>query len=265
MPSVTCDFETLCMETSNGYPVRTQPRCLAMPLARCSGSCPGMGRRQAADAGSALLRPATGADLLNPDAWGDYEQGGARRGGDCLRQCGRQRWPPRARQTVVLNQTEPEPIIASVESRCEGVSGSPGADYSLYLDLVHADGTPLWGQSAAFDTGTHGWQRRQVVIVPSKPVRQVSFYLLLRGRAGKAWFATRDRVLAPRRDELVRRAGRGVPGPPGRIPGPRRRRRLDFVRSSASAGLETSVPDGACDARDCSTWSSRHLRQGPRG
>ena len=91
-------------------------------------------------------------------------------------------------QSVVLNQKSPEPIVASALSRCEGVDGSPGSDYALYLDLVYTDGTPLWGQTAPFDCGTHDWQRREVVIMPAKPVRQVSFYLLLRGRAGKAWF-----------------------------------------------------------------------------
>ncbi|MHC4176936.1 MAG: hypothetical protein ACYSWU_05490, partial [Planctomycetota bacterium] len=48
--------------------------------------------------------------------------------------------------------------------------------------------TNLWGQAAPFSTGTHDWQRRQVLVLPEKPVRQVSFYMLLRGHAGKAWF-----------------------------------------------------------------------------
>ena len=51
------------------------------------------------------------------------------------------------------------------------MTGSPDIDYSLYLDLVYADGTPLWGQTAPFATGTHDWQRRQVVVFPEKPVQ----------------------------------------------------------------------------------------------
>ncbi len=91
-------------------------------------------------------------------------------------------------QTVRLNQVRPEPIVASCWSRAEGVSGGPDADYSLYLDLIYADGTPLWGQAASFDTGTHDWQRRQVVVVPDKPVKELTVYLLFRGHSGKASF-----------------------------------------------------------------------------
>jgi hypothetical protein len=93
-----------------------------------------------------------------------------------------------ATQSIVLDQTQADPIIASVESRCEAIEGSANSDYSLYLDLVFIDGTTLWGQTAVFDGGTHDWQRREVVIHPNKPVRQVSVYLMLRNRPGKAWF-----------------------------------------------------------------------------
>jgi len=69
-----------------------------------------------------------------------------------------------------------------------GVSGAPNSDYSLYLDLVYADGTPLWGQVATFAVGTHDWQRRKVLVVPKKPVRSVTVNLLLRRHAGRASF-----------------------------------------------------------------------------
>ncbi len=230
------------------YPVRPRSRCLVVLLAALFlALVPALaGAGEVADGAvvkEILRASAAGADLLKPDAWGDYEQGAAREGAVIVCDNGGDSGGRRgASQVVVLNQTEPEPIIASVESRCEGVSGSPGADYSLYLDLVHADGTPLWGQSAAFDTGTHDWQQRQVMIVPSKPVRQVSVYLLLRGRAGKAWFRN------PRLQ--VFRAGEGTSlfdglavacrGPPGRVPGPRRRGRFGFRPSPArGAGSET--------------------------
>ena len=42
------------------------------------------------------------------------------------------------------------------------------ADYSLYVDLVYADGTPLWGQTAQFRTGTHDWEAREMIILPEK-------------------------------------------------------------------------------------------------
>ncbi len=130
-----------------------------------------------------------GESLLRPGSWHGYEKGFDRQGESFLCDNGSDSRGRRGvSQSVVLNQASPEPIVASVESRCEGVDGSPGSDYALYLDLVYTDGTPLWGQTAPFDCGSHDWQRREVVIMPAKPVRQVSFYLLLRGRAGKAWF-----------------------------------------------------------------------------
>ncbi len=68
------------------------------------------------------------------------------------------------------------------------MSGGADSDYALYLDLVFADGTPLYGQSAGFSAGTHDWQRRDVFVFPEKPVKSVSFYLLFRNHAGKAFF-----------------------------------------------------------------------------
>lgn len=131
----------------------------------------------------------TSANLLKPDGWQPWQKGFARQrdlfvcdnGADAKAQRG-------AGQTVTLNQSAPEPVVAVALSKAEGVTGSPDNDYALYLDLVYTDGTNLWGQAAPFGTGTHDWQRRQVLILPEKPVRQVSFYMLLRSHAGKAWF-----------------------------------------------------------------------------
>lgn len=90
---------------------------------------------------------------------------------------------------VDLNQAVPTPIIAECWSKAEGVSGSADSDYSLYLDLEYMDGTPLWGQIAAFKVGTHDWQRRTVTVIPAKPVRNVSVHGIFRRHAGTAWFA----------------------------------------------------------------------------
>ena len=132
---------------------------------------------------------AAGENLLKPDGWRPWQKGFAREGATFV--CDNAADPKVQRgasQTVVLNQTRPEPLVAVASSKAEGVGGSPNADYSLYLDLVYTDGTPLWGQTAAFSVGTHDWQRREVRVLPQKPVRSVSFHLLLRRHAGKAWF-----------------------------------------------------------------------------
>ncbi|MBI2299907.1 MAG: hypothetical protein HYU66_13355 [Armatimonadetes bacterium] len=91
-------------------------------------------------------------------------------------------------QTVQLHQTLATPIIATGYSRCEGVSGSPDSNYSIYCDLEYTDGTPLWGQISAFETRSHDWQQRRVVILPAKPVASITVHGLFRGHTGRAWF-----------------------------------------------------------------------------
>jgi hypothetical protein len=130
-----------------------------------------------------------GENLLDPGAWRPWREGFEREDGvfvcdnasDATAQRG-------VSQTVVLNQTRPEPIIATAWSRAEAVGGGRNSDYSLYLDLVYSDGTPLWGQVAPFNVGTHAWEKKQVVVFPEKPIRSVSFHVLFRRHTGKAWF-----------------------------------------------------------------------------
>jgi hypothetical protein len=130
-----------------------------------------------------------GENLLKPKAWARYEKGFERQGELVVCDNGADREARRgAAQSVVLNQTRPEPIVASAWSKAENVSGSPDSNYAIYLDLTYADGTQLYGQTGQFSTGTHDWERRQVVVLPEKPVKQLSCYTLLRGHSGKAWF-----------------------------------------------------------------------------
>lgn len=92
-----------------------------------------------------------------------------------------------ASQAVVLNRAT-GPLVVSGWSKAEGVGGHVGSDYSLYVDLVYTDGTPLWGRTGNFRCGTHDWERREFVIVPEKPVGTLTLHCLFRGRAGRAWF-----------------------------------------------------------------------------
>ncbi len=91
-------------------------------------------------------------------------------------------------QTVRFAEPSLAPIVVSAWSKAKDVSGTPDNNYSVYVDLLYADGTPLWGQAAAFSTGTHDWQRREVLIVPEKPVRQLTVYGLFRAHTGTVWF-----------------------------------------------------------------------------
>ncbi len=91
--------------------------------------------------------------------------------------------------TIDLNQSVAAPVTASAWAKAEGVEGSPDSGFSLYLDLQYTDGTPLWGQAAAFETDSGaGWHNREVIVTPDKPIKRVSCYLLFRNRAGKALF-----------------------------------------------------------------------------
>ncbi len=89
---------------------------------------------------------------------------------------------------VTLNQTTPLPFIAELWSKAVEVSGSPDADYSLYVDLTYTDGTPLWGNVIPFSPGTHDWEKRSITVVPEKPIREVQFHGIFRRHTGTVWF-----------------------------------------------------------------------------
>lgn len=93
-----------------------------------------------------------------------------------------------ASQTLELGRTNRMPLVVRGWSKAEKVNGGADSGYSLYVDIVYADGTPLWGQTANFHTGTHDWEQREVVILPEKPVQTLTLHCLLRGHSGQAWF-----------------------------------------------------------------------------
>ncbi|MFO1498942.1 MAG: hypothetical protein U1G07_11220 [Verrucomicrobiota bacterium] len=93
-----------------------------------------------------------------------------------------------ASQMLALDRAAVAPLIVSGWSKAVDVTGGADSGYSLYVDLTYADGTTLWGRTAHFRTGTHDWERRELVILPEKPVRRLTLNCLLRGHAGKVWF-----------------------------------------------------------------------------
>ena len=130
-----------------------------------------------------------------PNGWSFYEKGGVidrdtRRAGTTSVRCDNPdgKLDMGFSQSLTLDRKEPRPLIASGWSKAEGVVGTPNADYSIYVDIIYQDGTPLWGRVASFSAGTHDWEFRQVRIVPDKPVKQISAHALFRGRKGKVWF-----------------------------------------------------------------------------
>jgi hypothetical protein len=91
-------------------------------------------------------------------------------------------------QAIVLNQKVAKPIFISAECKAEKVLGKAGTSFSLYMDVKHTDGTSTWGQGIKFTPGTYDWKKFTATYVPKKPIKSISFLLLLRWRSGKAWF-----------------------------------------------------------------------------
>ncbi len=142
---------------------------------------------------------AAGPNLLEPGAWRPWQKGYEGKDGVFFCDNGSETSAQRGvSQTVTLNQTRPEPIIATAWSKAEAAGGGRNSDYALYLDLVYADGTPLWGQVDTFSVGTHNWEKAKVVVFPEKPIRSVSFHILFRRHSGRAWFRDPElRILKP--------------------------------------------------------------------
>jgi hypothetical protein len=140
-----------------------------------------------------------GKNLLKQNAWRPWQKGFERQGNIFICDNGDDAQAQRGvSQTVVLNQTKPEPIIASAWSKAESVGGSRNSDYSLYLDLVYSDGSSLWGQTDSYNVGTGDWEKAEVTVFPEKPVRSVSFHMLLRRHKGKAYFRDPElRIIRP--------------------------------------------------------------------
>lgn len=89
---------------------------------------------------------------------------------------------------INLNQTEPMPIKISGWSKAENVSGSPNNDYSIYVDFYFNDGTPWYGRTTRFSTGTHDWEYSEAIYYPPKPLASANVYCLFRAHSGTVWF-----------------------------------------------------------------------------
>ncbi len=159
--------------------------------------------------------------------WGAYGAGheivqGEGRDGSrcarCVRVPGAQ--PMGLHRDVRLDQKEPRPFVATAWSKAEDVSGDQAGDYSLYMDVMYADGGHLWGRAAGFETGSHDWQQVTVRVEPEKPVRNVALHLLLRGeRYGKVWFDDVSLREEGRQEELVKDGGFEAPAVKVKIDG----------------------------------------------
>ena len=121
-------------------------------------------------------------------------------------------------QTIVLNQTTPKALKLSGWSKAQNVTGSSDSDYSVYLDILYTNGTPLWGQIVPFSVGTHDWEYKETFIIPALPIKQLNCYVLFRNsHTGTVWFD--DITVAEVQDTVVEFDGSAVvASPPTPLP-----------------------------------------------
>ncbi|NCA71759.1 MAG: hypothetical protein EOM91_17110, partial [Sphingobacteriia bacterium] len=138
-------------------------------------------------------------------------------------------------QVIEYDQPDTRPIIVGGWSRAEGVDSS--GDYSVYLDVFYADGTPWWGKTAEWPRGTHDWAYAASVYQPAKPVKRIEVYVLLRKCQGTAWVD----------DVFVDRGGLRVTGLSLQRDTPRHPRQVQFeatLSAKADWQAELADPDG---------------------
>jgi len=142
--------------------------------------------------------------LLRREAWVKFGQGFQQRGDVWICESGGGDYSARLglSQHVWLHQQQPDPILAIAASKAEGVEGPVEGNYAVYLDIQYQDGTPLYGQQAAFAAGSHDWQERRVLVIPEKPVRSLSMYLLFRNCRGKVYFKEPRLFVIPAKEKI---------------------------------------------------------------
>ena len=93
-----------------------------------------------------------------------------------------------ASQLVVLNQSEPAPLLVSGWGRGEALTGDSGF-VGWTITVTFADGTSTV-EALPLPVGTFDWQPRSVTIKPSKSVTSLLFRATASGVVGDVWFDT---------------------------------------------------------------------------
>ncbi len=144
-----------------------------------------------------------------------------------------------ASQTITLNRTNVAPLVVRGWSKAEKAGGSPDSGYSLYIDLIYQDDTPLWGRTGNFSCGTHDWEQREFILLPEKPVKSITLHCLFRGHTGKVWFddLSLEEIPTPAGAVLLH----GSPVEPVRETAPRSRPAKQAIHTAD--GLELGLDD----------------------
>lgn len=94
-------------------------------------------------------------------------------------------------QTITCNQSMASIFLVTGQtlSRLSSSSDVP-ADYSIYADLILADGTPIWGSFQPMDGILKGTWQNASFIIDARPhtVAEIALHLILRNFKGEACF-----------------------------------------------------------------------------
>ena len=148
------------------------------------------------------LENSAGWELIGKAAWDSTVARSGRRSLRCTGEslegsCG-------ARQVIQFDPPLRHPIRVAGWSRAE--KAEVAQDYNIYLDVHHADGTPLWGQIARFAPGSHDWQQAELIFDPARPVKTIEVFVFFRKCRGTVWFDDLEVGLAPFEFRKIRTA-----------------------------------------------------------
>jgi len=78
---------------------------------------------------------------------------------------------------VPVYQTVSSPLVMRAWSKARKVTGAPDANYAIMVDVEMANGVTESGYFMPFSIGTHSWELKQAMIVPSHPVVSARYLL----------------------------------------------------------------------------------------
>ena len=90
------------------------------------------------------------------------------------------------KQTIEYLTPSVKPINISGWSRATDIKR--GAEYCIFLDILHTDGSWTYSVRAKWQPGTHGWEATEFSYRPKKPVKKIFYFILLRKNSGSAMF-----------------------------------------------------------------------------
>lgn len=102
---------------------------------------------------------------------------------------------------VVLDQKDARIVMVSVESRAECAEVLQPHDYSVLAEVFFQDGSSNYrgwvpyndgalhvAEYAPFSLGTHPWEKRNLTLKFSKPVKSLKIHLRFQLQTGRVWF-----------------------------------------------------------------------------